>query len=621
MVEMKYTVIVIISVQFFVSVLTVFSPIELCIASGNTIYVDDDNTAGPWNGTQSNPYQYIQDGINAANESDVIYVYSGTYSENLAIYNKKITLSGYGSGTKIINGNDIYKHTIEIVANGVEFSGFTIKNSVGLSNHKSCVFLSSSINCVIKNNIVKNGDSGIYLSGSSSNTVSENTIEDNSAHGLVISTSNDNIIQENNIQNNGNYGIFISFSSSSNEIYKNTITGNNGYGLRTVSSNNTINQNIFSENIGENAYDSGLNKWSHNFKGNYWDDYNNYDRDGDGIGDNPYIINGGKNQDMYPLGDFLSLNQKPKAYIDSISPNPTAEGKEISFNGHGTDDGTIVEWEWRSSINGKFGSLEDVSYSGLSVGTHTIKFKVKDNEDQWSEYAESMLTINSQESQENQKPFATIIKPNPTTSTTATFGESIYFHGIGTDSDGTIIEYSWRSSKDGVFNENSTFTKSDLSVGTHTIYFKVKDNQGEWSGEDTAILIINTNSSSINEPPTPDTGGPYKGYVNSSILFDASNSSDKDGNDLITYEWYFGDGKSENGVYVEHAYSSPGNYTVTLTVTDSQEKTSSIYTYANISIKTPYQNTDNEEDDNTPGFEILITIIAISLILFWKRCK
>jgi len=194
---MKYTIMMIIAVLFFVSVFILFSPVEICTASENIIYVDDDNTAGPWNGTQSNPYQYIQDGINTANESDTIYVYSGTYNENLEIY-KTIFLNGYGSGSKTINGNDIYKHTIEISANGVEFSGFTIKNSVGLSNHKSCVFLSSSINCVITNNIVKNGDSGIYLSGSSFNTVSENTIEDNNAHGLVISTSNDNTIQEYN---------------------------------------------------------------------------------------------------------------------------------------------------------------------------------------------------------------------------------------------------------------------------------------------------------------------------------------------------------------------------------------------------------------------------------------
>jgi len=620
MVKMKYTVMIVIAVLFFVSIFILISPVEICNASENIIYVDDDNTAGPWNGTLSNPYQYIQDGINAANESDTINVYSGTYNENLEIY-KTVFLNGYGSGSKTIKGNDIYKHTIEISASGVGFSGFTIKNSVGLSNHKSCIFLSSSIECVITNNIVTNGDSGIYLSGSSSNTVSDNTIEENNAHGLVISTSNSNTIQENAIQNNGNYGIFISFSASSNEIYKNTITGNNGFGLRAVSSNNTIHQNIFSDNIGENAYDSGSNKWSYNFKGNYWNDYDDYDTNGDGIGDNPYLINGGSNQDLHPLGDFLSLNQNPKAYIDSISPNPTTEEKEISFNGHGTDDGTIVEWEWRSSINGKFGSTEDISYSGLSIGTHTIKFRVKDDEDQWSEYAEETIKINSQEVQENQKPTATIIKPDPTTTTTVTSGESIYLHGIGTDYDGTIAEYSWRSSKDGIFNKNSTCTKSDFSVGKHTIYFKVKDNQGKWSNEDSSIITIDTISSPQNEPPTPDTGGPYAGYVNTSISFDASKSSDIDGDDIISYEWDFGDGTSGNGVVTGHTYAFSGNYTIKLTVADNQDKTSTISTYVNIITQSSDQNKDDEKNDNTntPGFELILAITAMIIILIKKR--
>ena len=183
------------------------------------------------------------------------------------------------------------------------------------------------------------------------------------------------------------------------------------------------------------------------------------------------------------------------------------------------------------------------------------------------------------------------------------------------------MEYIWRSSKDGVFNENSTFTKSDLSVGTHAIYFKVKDNQGEWSNEDTAILIINTSSSPSKELPIPDTGGPYTGHANASISFDASNSSDPDGDDIVSYEWDFGDGTNGNGASVEHTYISIGNYIVTLTVTDSQDKTATISTYATIVVQTTLQPPDQNDDNDTPGFEIFIVIIAISLILFWKRRK
>ena len=52
-------------------------------SSGNTIYVDDDNTAGPWDGTLEHPFQKIQDGIDNTSDGDTIFVYSGTYYENI----------------------------------------------------------------------------------------------------------------------------------------------------------------------------------------------------------------------------------------------------------------------------------------------------------------------------------------------------------------------------------------------------------------------------------------------------------------------------------------------------------------------------------------------------------
>ncbi|NVM22911.1 MAG: PKD domain-containing protein, partial [Desulfobacterales bacterium] len=65
---------------------------------------------------------------------------------------------------------------------------------------------------------------------------------------------------------------------------------------------------------------------------------------------------------------------------------------------------------------------------------------------------------------------------------------------------------------------------------------------------------------------TPST---TSSYVNELITFDASASYDDDG-DIGSWDWDFdGDGVIDaTGEIVEHAYSSAGNYTVTLTVTD-----------------------------------------------------
>ncbi|MCK4969687.1 MAG: PKD domain-containing protein, partial [Thermoplasmata archaeon] len=51
------------------------------------------------------------------------------------------------------------------------------------------------------------------------------------------------------------------------------------------------------------------------------------------------------------------------------------------------------------------------------------------------------------------------------------------------------------------------------------------------------------------------------------VEFNASSSSDADDN-IATYAWDFGDGRSSMGAVVNHSYSDDGTYVVTLTVTD-----------------------------------------------------
>lgn len=117
----------------------------------------------------------------------------------------------------------------------------------------------------------------------------------------------------------------------------------------------------------------------------------------------------GKNGKIYAIGGcngaYLQANEeativapeniRPTAYIDSITPNPIVEGENITFTGYGTDiDGSIVAYQWRSSIDGVIGNTATFKTSTLSNGTHTIYFSVKDNSGTWSNEATAVVTVN-----------------------------------------------------------------------------------------------------------------------------------------------------------------------------------------------------------------------------------
>ena len=84
----------------------------------------------------------------------------------------------------------------------------------------------------------------------------------------------------------------------------------------------------------------------------------------------------------------------PVATIDSIDPSATEAGTTVFFNGSGSDsDGSVVAYEWTSSIDGGLSDEEDFSMNNLGAGSHTISFRVQDNEGEWSEWDTAVLLV------------------------------------------------------------------------------------------------------------------------------------------------------------------------------------------------------------------------------------
>jgi len=100
-----------------------------------------------------------------------------------------------------------------------------------------------------------------------------------------------------------------------------------------------------------------------------------------------------------------------------------------------------------------------------------------------------------------------------------------------------------------------------------------KGGESTWAG---VTVTVNTLVPDTNRPPTARfTVTPIEGIVGELIAFDASASTDADG-DNLRFQWDFGDGDSTQlgaTPTATHAYDEAGTYTVRLTVHDVEDAT------------------------------------------------
>ncbi len=225
---------------------------------GNTIYVDDDNTSGPWDGTIELPYMYIQDAIDNASSGDTIFVFNGTYYENIVI-NLPINLVGESKNNTIIDGDR--EGTVVSIYSPINLHGFTIQNSGTDANDSgiSVEITKGSVN--ISDNIIShnNGAAGLYIIGGNNHIISNNIITLNKNFGLFIGCIDNSIICNNVISNNSLMGSII-IGSDRIQIYNNNASRNNLTGMIlfacndcTISSNNFYSNFPFGVMIGNNC--------------------------------------------------------------------------------------------------------------------------------------------------------------------------------------------------------------------------------------------------------------------------------------------------------------------------------------------------------------------------------
>jgi len=143
----------------------------------------------------------------------------------------------------------------------------------------------------------------------------------------------------------------------------------------------------------------------------------------------------------------------------------------------------------------------------------------------------------------------------------------IFDGGDSKDSDGQIKKYEWDFDYDGSnFTADATGSVAETRYpdgpANITIALRVKDDKGSKNVATTQVEVKNV-------APTAEAGGPYAGAVGSPITM-AGTATDPGLIDQagLTYAWDFGDGAQAGGPIVSHSYAQPGEYTVTLIVTD-----------------------------------------------------
>jgi len=253
----------------------------------------------------------------------------------------------------------------------------------------------------------------------------------------------------------------------------------------------------------------------------------------------------------------ISDNQNPTPVIIA-SPSSITLDNEVNLNGDSSSDadGEIVDFTWWLG-DGTSQRGSRISYGYEEEGTYTVLLMVTDDAGA-AQGTTVDITVG-----DNQGPTAVFgVSPS-----SPRVDDPVFFNAEeSTDSDGEIVSYSWQ------FGDGTSFTSTSplaehvyLAAETYTVTLTVTD-------DDDATGIVTQDVTVVgNTPPTAVlAASPNPASVGQLIGFDATGSSDDDG-EIVRYIYDYGDGIiEEGGPLIRHAYNRDGTYEVFLTVIDNE---------------------------------------------------
>jgi parallel beta-helix repeat protein len=221
-----------VSLIIIISSVVILVEIADMVEAPTTLYVGG---AGPGN------YSKIQWAIDNASVGDTVFVYNGTYYENIVI-NLTINLTGEHWDNTLIDGSG-NGDVVTVNADWVNITGVSIIYGSPFGQ-RAGLRIESDFNTIIRNNISKN-HIGIYLYYSRGNNISENILTSNSGSSVYLTYSENNNISYNRATENRN-GFEIDTNSVGNIVRCNNASFNyrNGVLLEHSFMNYIIDNNV-----------------------------------------------------------------------------------------------------------------------------------------------------------------------------------------------------------------------------------------------------------------------------------------------------------------------------------------------------------------------------------------
>ena len=223
----------------------------------------------------------------------------------------------------------------------------------------------------------------------------------------------------------------------------------------------------------------------------------------------------------------------------------------LRISGSATDsDGSISSYRW-SEEGILLASRASFEYSSIDAGVHTLVLSVTDN---GGASATDEMLVN------------VIANVPPTADAgidqSAEVNHDVTLSGMGSDSDGTVVSYTWKEGT-AVLASNASFVYQFTTAGTHRLTLYVTDNDGAVTTDDLIITV----SENTNASPVVDAGSDQDMLLDETITIVGS-ASDSDGS-ISEYRWTEGTTLLASSPSFIYTATSAGLHTLTLSVKDN----------------------------------------------------